>query len=636
MSTPKADTPYAIPNAFGLPNPFGLNPAAVAPLVPNMPVDASSYMVANPELFLRNMFALMEENGKLVSTMIERGDITKAAPVDPNDMQEQTRLWAEIWQHWMADPNKLAEHQGNLMRGYMELWQSTAQKLGGQAAVDVATPEKGDARFKDDEWTTNPYFAFWKQAYLLTANWMQETLAKTEGIDEPTRHRADFMVRQMVAAMSPTNNPMLNPEVIRSTLRSSGDNLVAGTRNFATDLSQSGDMLKIAQTDTTAFEVGKNIAVSPGKVVFQNEIIQLIQYTPTTEKVREIPFVIVPPWINKFYILDLGPQKSFIKYAVDQGYTVFVVSWVNPDATLGHKTFEDYMNEGLLAAVSAAKRECGTKRVNILGYCIGGTLLATTLAYLAARGEEHFNSATFLVAQVDFQKAGDLKLFVDDAQLETLDKVMAKDGYLDGGRMATVFNMLRPRDLLWPYIVNNYMLGKSPTAFDLLYWNQDATRMPHANHSFYLREFYHENKLAEGRMTLSNVQLDLGRVRTPIFHLATREDHISPPRSVFTGAKLFGGPVEFVLAGSGHIAGVVSPPGKTKYPYWLNRRPLSHPDCATLDDWVKGADEIADSWWPHWSKWLEQYAGGLVRPRKPGAKLGVIEDAPGSYVKVKA
>jgi polyhydroxyalkanoate synthase len=447
---------------------------------------------------------------------------------------------------------------------------------------------------------------------------------------------ADFSLRQLVAAMSPSNNPMTNPEVIRETLRSSGGNLVAGAKNFSGDLAQSGDLLKISQVDTSKFELGKNLGASPGKVVFQNEIIQLIQYSPSTEQVYEVPFLLVPPWINKFYILDLGPEKSLIKFLVDQGFTVFIVSWINPDARLAHKTFEDYMHEGILAATEAVKKECAVKKINILGYCIGGTLLAATLAYLSARREDPYNSATFLVAQVDFRGAGDLKLFIDEEKLEAIDALMTKDGFLDGGRMSTVFNLLRPKDLLWPYIVNNYMLGKQPAAFDLLYWNQDSTRMPPANHGFYLREFYHENKLAEGRMTLSNVRLDLGQIKLPVFQLATREDHISPPRSVFTGAKMFGGPVEFVLAGSGHIAGVVSPPGKTKYPYWTNPKPLSHPECATLEGWLAGASEVKDSWWPKWATWLAQYSGGKVKARKPGAKLGTLEDAPGSYVKIKA
>jgi polyhydroxyalkanoate synthase subunit PhaC len=345
--------------------------------------------------------------------------------------------------------------------------------------------------------------------------------------------------------------------------------------------------------------------------------------------------VIVPPWINKFYILDLTAEKSFIKFVVDQGFTTFVVSWVNPDAKLSNKTFVDYMNEGLLAAADAAKRECKSKNVNMLGYCIGGTLLATTMGKLAAQGQEPFSSATFLVAQKDFTKAGDLKLFIDENQLQSIAKLMEEKGYLDGARMATVFNMLRSKDLIWPYIVNNYMMGKKPAAFDLLYWNQDSTRLPAANHNYYLREFYHENKLAQGKLVIDNVRIDLGKIKTPVFELATREDHISPPKSVFTGAKLFGGPVEFVLAGSGHIAGVVSPPGKTKYPYWLNERPLSHPDNETLDSWLAGASEIKDSWWPHWAKWLAQYSGGQVKARVPGARLGVIEDAPGSYVKTK-
>ncbi|NOU06866.1 MAG: class I poly(R)-hydroxyalkanoic acid synthase, partial [Hyphomicrobiaceae bacterium] len=520
---------------------------------------------------------------------------------------------------------------------FFKLWQQTSQRMLGQDAAEVTQPDKGDARFNDPDWTHNPYFAYWKQAYLLTSKWATDSLAQTDGLDERTRAKAEFYMKQMLTAMSPTNYPGTNPEVIRETMRTQGANLVAGMSNLASDLAQSsGSTLKISQTDTSAFEIGRNVAVTPGKVVFQNDLLQLIQYTPTTDQVREVPFLIVPPWINKFYILDLTAQKSFIKYMVDQGFTTFVVSWVNPDEKLTHKTFEDYMKEGLLAATSAVQRECGVKKINILGYCIGGTLLATALAYLAGRGEDLYHSATFLVAQKDFTKAGELKIFIDDAQLEYIKKLMAEKGYLEGSRMATVFNMMRPKDLIWPYIVNNYMMGKKPIPFDLLYWNQDSTRMPAANHNFYLREFYHENKLALGKLKIGGVQLDLGKVKLPVFELATREDHISPPKSVFTGSKMFGGPVEFVLAGSGHIAGVVSPPGKTKYPYWRNRKPLSHPDNITLESWIAGAEEVKDSWWPHWIEWLTPYSGDKVSARKPGAKLGVIEDAPGSYVKMKA
>jgi polyhydroxyalkanoate synthase subunit PhaC len=602
------------------------------------PLNLGAMPVGNPEEFTRNMLRLFEESSKVMAGLVERSAAAGSpAPGMSGESQDAAKLMTEVAQQWMTDPNRLSEAQGELMRGYTELWGQTIHRMMGKSDVEpLVKPEPGDARFKDPEWNENPYFDFWKQAYLLTTNWASKTLDKTEGLDEQTRQRADFYLRQMTSMMSPSNFMATNPEVIRETLTSNGRNLVAGMENLASDLAQSGSILKISQTDTSAFEVGKNLATTPGKVVFQNDLLQLIQYAPSTPQVHEIPFVLVPPWINKFYILDLGPQKSFIKYIVDQGFTVFVVSWVNPDEKLAAKTFEDYMREGILAATEAAKRECGTKKINILGYCIGGTLLGTTLAYLAGRGEEPYNSATFLVAQVDFAKAGDLKLFIDDQQLKKLEAMMAEKGYLEGSRMATVFNMLRPRDLIWPYVVNNYLLGKKPFPFDLLFWNQDSTRMPAANHNYYLREFYHENKLALGKMQIGGVKLDLGKIRIPVFHLATREDHISPPKSVFTGAKMFGGPVDFVLAGSGHIAGVVSPPGKTKYPYWRNTKPLSHPDNVTLDSWTANAEEVKDSWWPMWTKWLAGHSGGKVKARKPGAKLGVIEDAPGSYVRTKS
>ena len=346
---------------------------------------------------------------------------------------------------------------------------------------------------------------------------------------------------------------------------------------------------------------------------------------------REVPLLVVPPWINKYYILDLTPAKSFIKFAVDQGFTIFVVSWINPDERLAHKTFEDYMTEGLLTAADAVKRETGREKCNVLGYCVGGTLLASTLAYLAARGEAPFRSATFLTTQVDFSQAGDLLLFTNDNQLASLEEMMAERGYLDGSRMANVFNMMRPKDLIWPYMVNNYLLGKKPFPFDLLYWNQDSTRMAAANHSFYLREFYNENRLAKGEMTIAGTKLNLKKVRLPIYELATKEDHIAPAKSVFIGSRLFGGPVEFVLAGSGHIAGVVNPPEKMKYQFWT--APKAAAD--TLEEWMARAKEHPGSWWPHWTKWLAEHSGGWTIPREPGETLGVIEDAPGSYVKAK-
>jgi polyhydroxyalkanoate synthase subunit PhaC len=594
-------------------------------------IDFGAYSIANPEEFSRNMLKLLEEGTKVLSGMLGRSNGNSGPYSMASETSEALKLFSEVAQHWLADTGKATATQSAILSDYLQLAGATARRMSGAEATPVATPEAGDNRFKDPEWNANPYFDFWKQAYLITTRGLDRVLAETEGLDERTRQRAEFYLKQMASALSPSNFPMTNPTVLRETLASSGRNLVDGMANLMHDLDRSGDVLSISQTDVDAFEVGRNIATSPGKVVFQNDLVQLIQYAPSTDSVHEAPLLIVPPWINKFYILDLGPQKSFIRYMVGKGFTVFVVSWVNPDERLRDKTFEEYMTEGLLAAADAAKREAGVEKINVIGYCVGGTLLGTTLAYLAARGEEPFASATFFAAQVDFTKAGDLQLFIDDAQLKALSEMMAERGYLDGARMATVFNMLRPKDLIWPYIINNYMLGKKPFPFDLLFWNQDSTRMTPANHSFYLREFYQDNKLARGQLSMAGVKLDLGKVKLPIYELCAKEDHIAPAQSVFIGSRLFGGPVTYVLAGSGHIAGVINPPDKPKYQYWTNDGKAD-----TLETWIDGATEHPGSWWPHYAEWLARYSGSQVPSRTPGAKLGAIEDAPGSYVKVKS
>jgi polyhydroxyalkanoate synthase len=595
-------------------------------------VDLGAYRVPDPEEFGRNILRLMEEGQKVMHGLLERADGMTGPYSTASEMTDAAKLFSEIARPWIAEPTKLVEAQGQLFSSYMQLWAGTMRRAIGGEALPVAEPEPGDNRFNDPDWSHNPYFDFWKQAYLITSRWLEDMLERTEGLDERTRQRAAFYLKQIVSAFSPSNFPLTNPVVLRETLSSSGQSLVNGMSNLVRDLEKSGDLLHISQTDVEAFEVGRNVATAPGKVIFQNDIFQLIQYAPSTDQVYERPLLIVPPWINKFYILDLGPQKSFIRFAVSRGFTVCVVSWVNPDQRLAHKTFEDYMTEGVLAATNAVKRETGADKVNVIGYCVGGTLLGTTLAYLAARGEDPYASATFFAAQVDFSKAGDLLIFINDAQLKYLEEMMAERGYLDGARMATVFNMLRPKDLIWPYIVNNYMLGKKPFPFDLLFWNQDSTRLPAANHKFYLREFYHENKLAKGQMTIGNVKLDLGKVKVPIYELCAKEDHIAPAKSVFIGSRLFGGPVTYVLAGSGHIAGVINPPGeKMKYQYWTNDK-----RAATLEAWFDSAEEHPGSWWPHYADWLEKYSGDKVPARTPGATLGVIEDAPGSYVRVKA
>lgn len=622
-------------------------PSQPAPKVPSkevpskeaQPKDAQTgqalsypYLVNDPDKFARNFLRVIEEGTRAWSDMVERAD-AKPGPYSPaNETANAAEIMMKLAQTWMSDPSRVADSQAKLYASWANVWNNAIRRSMGENIPPVAEPSPGDNRFKDPDWTQNPYFDFWKQFYLVTSNWAEEVLSDTKELDERTRQRAHFYLRLVTSAMSPANIPALNPEVLRETFKTNAENLVQGMAQFAEDMERSGDLFQIRQTDIEAFRVGENLALTPGKVVFQNDLLQLIQYTPTTEKVHKTPLLVVPPWINKYYILDLTPPKSFLRYVVDQGFTVFVVSWVNPDERLSHKTFEDYMLEGVLAANEAVKTETASETTNILGYCVGGTLVATTLSYLAAKGESPFTSATFLTTQVDFEKAGDLLVFIDDEQLDELQEIMRERGYLDGSRMANVFNMMRPKDLIWPYVINNYMLGKKPLPFDLLYWNQDSTRMTAANHAFYLREFYNDNRLANAEMTLAGVQLDPRKVKLPIYELATREDHIAPAVSVFRGAKLFSGPVEFVLAGSGHIAGVVNPPDKVKYQHWIGHKPKGK---ETLDDWIKSAKETPGSWWPHWISWLGGFSGEMVPARTPGAKLGVIEDAPGSYVRVR-
>jgi polyhydroxyalkanoate synthase len=575
----------------------------------------------------KNMVRLFDQGAKAFSTLAERSNGQGPYSL-ASEVGEAAKSLGEIARHWASEPSKFVAAQNELFQSYADLWGRSFRRFLGEEVEPVVVPEPGDNRFKDPDWSNGQFFDFWKQAYLITSRWAEDLTRNTEGVDEKTRKRAIFYLNQMLAAASPSNFAFTNPEVVRTTLATNAENLVQGMTHFVEDLQQSKDLLRISQTDLSAFEIGRNLAVTQGKVVFQNELIQLIQYAPTTGEVYERPLLIVPPWINKYYILDLVPEKSFVKWAVDQGFTVFLVSWVNPDAKLAQKTFEDYMHEGVLTAVDAVIRQTGRPDINALGYCVGGTLLASTLAYMAAKGDKRISSASFLAAQVDFSEAGDLLVFIDDSQLTALEEMMAEQGYLDGSRMAAVFNMLRPRDLIWPYVINNYLLGKKPFPFDLLFWNADSTRLPAANHAFYLREFYHLNRLSKGEMQLSGVKLDLGRVSIPIYELFTKEDHIAPAASVFRGSKLFGGPVRHVMSGSGHIAGVINPPAKKKYQFWANG------PASSLPEWIATATETAGSWWPDWGAWLAAYSGDKVPARDPSSgPLKPIEDAPGSYVK---
>ena len=598
--------------------------------------NAEGYAFSDPQELAQNIAKLMEESGRVLSSVANRSSSQQSGPYSAaSGATEAAKVLGQVAKQWVSDPAKLVSAQGKLMSSYADLWGRSVRRFLGEDVDPVVSAAPGDGRFKDADWNERQFFDFWKQAYLLTANWAEDMVENADGLDEKTKKRAEFYVNQIASALSPSNFVFTNPEVMRETLATNGENLVKGMSQLADDLSRSKDLLRIRQTDHEAFEVGKNLAITPGKVVFQNEVFQLIQYAPATEETHKVPLLVIPPWINKFYILDLVPKKSFISWAVAQGFTVFIVSWVNPDERLSHKTFDDYMTEGVLEAVSAVQKATGEEQINALGYCVGGTLLASTLAYMAAKGDDRIASATFLTTQVDFSKAGDLLVFIDDAQLKSLEEMMAERGYLEGARMATVFNMLRPRDLIWPYVVNNYLLGKKPFPFDLLYWNSDSTRMPAANHAFYLREFYHNNTLSKGEMSLGGEKLKLKKVSIPIYELATREDHIAPAESVFKGAKMFSGPVRFVLAGSGHIAGVVNPPEKKKYQYWTGKKTSSKKTQAeNLESWLEDAKEHAGSWWPDWAKWLSEHSGEKIPAREPGdGKLKAIEDAPGSYVK---
>jgi polyhydroxyalkanoate synthase subunit PhaC len=581
----------------------------------------------------RHLAEIAEKSQRLVADFLARqsgkdggGEIGMANPMAIG------AAFFEMTARLISDPSRLVQAQVSLWNDYVRLWQNTTTRLLGGEAEPVVEPAPEDRRFRDQAWSDNALFDFIKQSYLLTARSIQGAVKEIEGLDERTARKVDFYTRQFVDALAPSNFVLTNPEVLRATIETRGENLLNGLKNLLDDLERGKGHLHISMTDMTAFKIGENVAATPGKVVYQNDLIQLIQYAPTTETVNRRPLLIIPPWINKFYILDLRPRNSFIRWAVGQGHTVFVISWVNPDERLAQKSFEDYMHEGPFAALDAIEQATGEREANVIGYCLGGTLLAATLAYMTAKRDVRIKSATYFVTMVDFQEAGELSVFIDEEQLQALEQRMSKKGYLEARDMHTTFNMLRANDLIWSFVVNNYLLGKQPFPFDLLYWNADSTRMPAAMHSFYLRKMYQENLLVRpGGITLGRVPLDLRRIRIPSFLLSTREDHIAPWRSTYAATQLYSGPVRFVLSASGHIAGVVNPPG-SKYGHWVND---SNPP--TPEEWLAGATQVPDSWWPGWELWVAQYAGGEVPARHPGdGKLKPIEDAPGSYVKLRA
>lgn len=586
--------------------------------------------IHDPVEFAANMAKTAEKCQLIMKEFLARQVLdAKHTTLDPLNLGSAL---TELFARMMSDPMGLMEKQVGFLQDYMFLWQKTAQKLFGEEPETIAEPVSKDRRFRDEAWEKNTIFDFMKQSYLLSAKFIQKSVSEVEGLSPQDARKIDFYTRQFVDAMSPSNFLMTNPEVLKATIDSNGENLVKGFENLLEDIERGNGNIRISMTHQKAFEVGKNLAITKGKVIYRNELIELIQYEPTTKEVNKTPLLVMPAWINKFYILDLQPENSCVKWAVEQGHTVFVISWVNPDEKLSKKGFDEYMTEGPLAALEAIEKATGEKEVGVVAYCLGGTLLSITLAWLHAKKQQsRVKSATYLTTMIDFSDAGELSVFVDEEQLKMLEDRMSQNGYLEGSEMAMTFNMLRANDLIWSFVVNNYLLGKAPFPFDLLYWNTDSTRMPAAMHSFYLRNMYQKNNLIKPNgITVGGVPIDLRTITTPTYILATREDHIAPWKSTYVATQTYKAPIRFVLSASGHIAGVINPPVKQKYCYWTNDKLPASPD-----KWLETAKETAGSWWPDWNDWQMQFAGGKVPARVVGAgKLKPLEDAPGSFVKV--
>ena len=593
------------------------------------PADATP--APDPLALAQSLAAAAEKSAKVIGDFATRNATSVGGM--PADELGLGKAFMELAAQMLANPARLAESQMNLWWEYMNLWQGSMLRLMGGQAAPTVVPAQGDKRFKHEDWHEHFLFDYIKQSYLITARWMHDQVASVEGLPDPTKKKVDFFTRQYIDALAPSNFALTNPEVFRETVASGGQNLVKGLHNLLDDIERGGGQLRISMTDQKAFELGVNIATTPGKVVFQNDLIQLIQYEPSTRKAWKRPLLVIPPWINKYYILDLREKNSFLRWAVGEGMTTFVISWVNPDAKLAHKDFSDYVTEGVVAALDAMEAATGERDANVIGYCLGGTLLAATLGHLAAKKEKRIASATFMTSLIDFTAAGELEVFIDEEQVASLERKMNERGYLEGSEMAQTFNMLRANDLIWSFVINNYLMGRDPFPFDLLHWNCDSTRMPAAMHSYYLRNMYMKNLLRKpGALTLAGTKIDLSKVNVPAYFVSAMEDHIAPWKTTYAGTQLLKGKNRFVLAGSGHIAGMVNPPAAGKYPHWTSDELPADPDA-----WFAGATQHAGSWWPDWRKWVGPHLGREVPARIPGkGKLKVLEAAPGSFARVRA
>ncbi|HXR55445.1 MAG TPA: class I poly(R)-hydroxyalkanoic acid synthase [Casimicrobiaceae bacterium] len=601
------------------------------PSKPATAADPSGTPAFDPVKLAESLASAADKSAKLIGEFAARNAGRQASVA--NDELGLGKAFMELAANMLANPARMAEGQMRLWRDYMNLWQTSMLRMIGGQALPVVEPAQGDKRFKDACWHEHFLFDYIKQSYLITARWLHEQVASVEGLSEPAKKKVRFFTRQYIDALAPSNFALTNPEVFRETVASGGQNLVRGLNNLLDDIERGNGQLRISMTDPKAFELGVNIATTPGKVVYQNDLMQLIQYEPTTAKTWKRPLLIIPPWINKYYILDLREKNSFIRHAVNEGMTVFVVSWVNPDTKLAHKDFEDYLVEGPLAALDAIRDATGEADANVIGYCLGGTLLAATLGYLAAKKQKRIASATFMTALVDFTAAGELEVFIDEEQVASLEKKMQERGYLEGSEMANTFNLLRANDLIWSFVINNYLLGRDPFPFDLLHWNCDSTRMPAKMHSYYLRNMYMGNKLREpNALKLAGVPIDLSKVDVPTYFVSAIEDHIAPWKTTYAGPGLMKGSGRFVLSGSGHIAGMINPPAANKYGYWTNETLADDADA-----WFAGATQHAGSWWTDWRAWIQPFLDKEVPARVPGnGKLPVIEAAPGSYARLRA
>ncbi len=600
------------------------NPMPKKPIEQPHIANDHSKQAIDPVALSRALTSAMDRSVPLLKEYMEKhGNEKSNSAFDPMmALQERFTAFMAVL---ISNPRRLVELQFDYWKQWANLWQNSFAKMNGETVEDIYKPEPGDRRFRSEEWNENILFDFIKQSYLMTSQWMHNVVRTTDGLDKEMVDQIGFYTRQFADAMAPTNFVLTNPDVLRETIRSGGENLVKGLENLMEDMERGHGDLKISVTNYEAFKPGKNLAVTKGSVVYQNDLMQLIQYAPTTDKAFKTPLLVIPPWINKYYILDMRPENSFVKWLTDQGHTVFIVSWVNPDASLARKRFEDYMHEGVLAPLEQIEKITGEKSANVIGYCIGGTLLTIALAWMKKRGtSSKVKSATFLTTLIDFENSGELKLFTDEKQIEAMEKEMKDKGVLSGDHLQKTFALLRANDMVWSFVINNYLMGKEPFPFDLLYWNEDSTNMPCAMHSFYLRNMYLENKLIQPEgISVEGTAIDVRDIDTPAYFLSTREDHIAPWKGTYAGYSAFTGPKKFTLSASGHVAGVVNPPAASKYCYWSSSENTPSPE-----KWLEHAKESRGSWWTDWQGWIVDFAGSQVPARAINHSL---ESAPGSY-----